>query len=118
MTGRILKGRPPHGRHLLFSVCSISRRTKAPVNIPSLGIAKLVNSEWAGLAAPDASIRAIEEIHHFVLAADRGQGVSEQRIIHLAHDRVPMHSILPIIKIMERSGQISCKAADHRTGMR
>lgn len=49
---------------------------------------------------------AMDEIHHFVLASDRGSGVSEQKIIHFARERVPIHSILRIVEIMQASGQL------------
>lgn len=62
--------------------------------------------------------QAMDEIAHFVLATDRGEGVSEQRITHFARERVPLHSILRIIEIMERSGQLYCKNTERRTGVR
>lgn len=62
--------------------------------------------------------QAMDEIHHFVLAADRGQGVSEQKITRFASERVPMHSILRIIEIMEKSGQLWCLGAERRTGIK
>lgn len=62
--------------------------------------------------------QAIDEIHHFVLAADQGQGVSEQRIVHFARERVPIHSILRIIEIMEMSGQLKCIGTDRRSKVR
>ena len=62
--------------------------------------------------------QAMDEIHHFVMATDRGDGVSEQRIIHFARERVPFHSILRIIEIMEKAGQLTCKGIERRTGIK
>jgi hypothetical protein len=62
--------------------------------------------------------QAMEEIYHFVMASDRGSGVDERKIIHFAHKRVPIHSILRIIEIMERSGQLFLKGTDRRTGLK
>lgn len=61
---------------------------------------------------------AMDEIRHFVLAADRGSGVSEQKIIHFARERVPIHSILRIVEIMEKSGQLHCLGVDRKTQVR
>lgn len=58
---------------------------------------------------------AMDEIHHFVVASDRGTGVSEQKIIHFARERVPIHSILRIVEIMTASGQLYCLGVDRRT---
>jgi len=58
---------------------------------------------------------AMDEIRHFVLAADRGSGVSEQKIIHFAREHVPIHSILRIVEVMEKSGQLFCLGVERRT---
>lgn len=70
----------------------------------------------AGAANVDG--QAIDEIHHLIMAADKGSGVSEQRITRFAKDYVPIHSIMRIIDIMEGSGQIICRGRDKLTGMR
>ena len=62
--------------------------------------------------------QAMDEIQHFVIAGDRGSGVSEHRIVRFAKERVPIHSILRIIDIMERSGLIRCVQIEKRTGIR
>ncbi|MGH7239932.1 MAG: DUF3987 domain-containing protein [Candidatus Saccharimonadales bacterium] len=62
--------------------------------------------------------QAIDEISHFVMVQDRGIGVSEQAITHFARSRVPLHSILRIVEIMERSGMIRCVRIDKRSGLR
>lgn len=64
---------------------------------------------------------AIDEIIHYVRMADPKAldrtigGVSEQRIVHFAKDKVPINSILRIIEIMESSGQLICIRQDKLT---
>ena len=70
----------------------------------------------AGSTNVDA--QAIEEIYHFVLISDKGQGISEQRIVRFAKERVPLTSILRIVEIMERSGQLRLMGTERRTGTR
>jgi hypothetical protein len=62
--------------------------------------------------------QAMDEIQHFVLAADKGHGVSEHRIVHFARERVPIHSILRIVEIMEKSGQLYLAGTERRTGVK
>ena len=62
--------------------------------------------------------QAMDEIFHFVSTLDTGFGVSEQRIIRFAKERVPLHSLLRVIEIMERSGQLHLRGTDKRTGVR
>lgn len=59
----------------------------------------------------------IDEIFHFVQVAG-DKGVSEQRIVRFAEKRVPFHSILRIIDIMERSGRIKAIGVEKRTGVK
>ncbi len=68
-----------------------------------------------GLGADGA---AMDEIIHFIRIQDRGKGVSETLITRFASERIPIHSVLRVIEIMERSGQIQCVAIDKRTGYR
>lgn len=70
----------------------------------------------AGVKGADGS--AMDEIYHFVQINDKGQGISEQRIVRFASERVPFHSILRIIEIMEKSGRIGCVKIDKRDGSR
>ena len=56
--------------------------------------------------AANADGQAIDEILHYITVNDTGDGVSEQKITRFASDRIPMHSILRVIEIMERSGVI------------
>jgi hypothetical protein len=70
----------------------------------------------AGTTNADAA--AMDEIQHFVVINDLGTGVSEQRIVHFARERVPLTSILRIIEIMEGSGQIFVRRRDRKTQAR
>lgn len=70
----------------------------------------------AGAGGADA--QAMQEIEHFIGANDRGRGVAEQKIISFARERIPMHSILRVIEIMEKSGTILMVAIEKRTGQR
>lgn len=70
----------------------------------------------AGVANSDSA--AIDEIIHYIRMADPKPldrtvgGVSEQRVVHFARERIPLTSILRIIEIMENSGQIICVRKD------
>jgi hypothetical protein len=64
----------------------------------------------AGSTGTDA--RAIDEIYHHIKIADKGDGVPEHQIVNFARSRVPMHSILRVIQIMEASGQITTRGTD------
>jgi hypothetical protein len=68
--------------------------------------------------AMNADAAAMDEIQHHVRVNDLGTGVSEQRIVHFARERIPITSILRIIEIMEGSGQIVVKRIDKKTGAR
>lgn len=70
----------------------------------------------AGGANADA--QAMEDIYHFIKINDRGQGVSEAQVIKRASALVPAHSVLRLIELMERSGQIKAAFANPRTGLR
>lgn len=64
----------------------------------------------AGSTGTDS--RAIDEIFHFIVVSDKGDGVPEHRIINFARERVPMHSILRVIEIMVAAGQIIPRGQD------
>jgi hypothetical protein len=70
----------------------------------------------AGSGGADA--QALDEIKYFVQTADRGQGVAEQKIINFARERIPIHSVMRVIDIMQGSGMIIAVALDKRTGQR
>lgn len=68
--------------------------------------------------ATNADAQAMDEIMHFIKINDRGHGVSEQKITRFASDKIPLHSILRVIEIMERSGQIYLHGKDRNTQLR
>ena len=70
----------------------------------------------AGVANADAM--AMDEIVHFMKISDRGSGISESQIVRFALARVPHNSILRIVDILERSGQIHMVNKDKRSGLR
>jgi len=68
--------------------------------------------------ATNADAQAMEEIIHFIKINDKGFGVSEQKITRFAADRIPIHSILRTIEILEKSGQIDLRGVDRATKFR
>lgn len=64
----------------------------------------------AGSTGTDA--RAIDEIYHYIVTNDKGDGIPEHQIVNFARTRVPIHSILRIIEIMTASGQIQSRGQD------
>lgn len=62
--------------------------------------------------------KAMDEIYHYILVTDRGPGVSEHLLTRFAAERVPAHSVLRVIEVMERAGQIKAVAQDPRTKQR
>ena len=65
--------------------------------------------------AVNADSAAMDEIVHFIRMTDMGTGISEQRIVAFAKERIPMTSILRVIEILESSGQIYLNRTDKRT---
>lgn len=70
----------------------------------------------AGAGGADA--QALDEIRYFIQSSDKGQGVGEQRIINFARERIPIHSVMRVIDIMQGSGIIRPIAMDKHTGQR
>lgn len=68
--------------------------------------------------ATNADAQAMDEILHYIMINDKSYGVGEQKIIRFASERLPLHSILRVIDIMERSGQIVLVGVDRKTKMR
>lgn len=68
--------------------------------------------------AVNADGNAMEEIRHFIVINDKGQGVSEAQIIHFAQRFIAIHSILRVVEIMERSGMIRITHTDKKTFQR
>lgn len=60
----------------------------------------------------NADGQAMDEIYHFVSLAKQDVGISDRRILHFARELVPLHTILRIVEIMERSGQIKRLRSD------
>lgn len=59
----------------------------------------------AGGAGSDS--QAMDEIAHFVMINDKGQGVTANRVIDFARERVPAHSVLRVIEVMCKSDMIT-----------
>lgn len=68
----------------------------------------------AGAKGMDA--QAMDEIYHFILI--KGGPVAEHLIVNFARERVPAHSVMRVLEIMERSGMIKAVSNDPKTGMR
>lgn len=75
-------------------------------------------SEIFKAGATNADAQAMEEIVHFIRINDKGHGVSEQKITRFAADRIPIHSILRTVEILEKSGQIDLRGIDRATKFR
>lgn len=71
----------------------------------------------AGSVGADA--KAMEEIEYFIRAADvKNEGVSEQKIVRFAAEKIPAHTVMRVLEIMERSGTLVCVFKDEKTGLR
>lgn len=68
----------------------------------------------AGSGSADG--QAIEEILYFIQTLDRGKGVPKHKIVNFAKDKIPLHSIMRIVEILEGSGKIACIGIDKKTG--
>lgn len=69
--------------------------------------------------ATGADGRAMDEILHYVELADvRGHGIPEHKLVTFARERLPAHSVLRAIDVMEKSGMISVVGIDRTTGQR
>ena len=69
-------------------------------------------------AGSGADAQALDEIKYFIQTTDRGSGVAEQRIINFARERIPIHSVMRVIEIMQGSGMIRGIGVDKKTGQR
>lgn len=58
----------------------------------------------SGSTGTDA--RALDEIQHYMKAADRGNGVPEHMIVNFARTRIPLNTIWRVIETMVASGMI------------
>lgn len=67
----------------------------------------------AGGTAADS--KAMDEIYHYVLSMDlTAQGVAEHKVVNFARERVPAHSVMRVLEIMERSGQLEVSTSGPR----
>lgn len=64
-----------------------------------------------------ADSAAMDEIFHFVLVTGP-KGISEHKLVEFCAERVPTHSVMRVLEIMERSRRIEAYALDKSTGMR
>jgi len=68
--------------------------------------------------ASGADSQALDEIKYFIQTSDKGKGVSEQRIVNFARERIPLHSIMRVIDVMLGSGLIYVAETDRTTFQR
>lgn len=68
--------------------------------------------------AQGADGKVMEEILHFIQTMDSGKGVGEHVITRFASERLPIHTVMRVIEVLEKSGQVTICAIDKRTGMR
>ena len=66
-----------------------------------------------------ADSKAMDEIYHYIMASDlKRAGVPEHKIVNFARERVPAHSVMRVLEVMERSGLIAVAGIDTATGSR
>lgn len=68
--------------------------------------------------ATGADGKAMDEIYHFILVGGGAKGLLETKIVNFARERIPAHSVMRVLEIMERSGMIQAVSKDDRTGLR
>ena len=68
--------------------------------------------------AQGADGKVMEEILHFIMCTDTGKGVGEHLVTRFASERLPIHSVMRVIEVLEKSGQIHIAGVNGRTGMR
>ena len=79
--------------------------------------AELVMPEIFKAGSVGADAKAMDEIYHYIMASDlKRNGVPEHKIVNFARERVPAHSVMRVLEIMERSGMIRGIAIDTATG--
>ena len=64
----------------------------------------------------NADAQAMEEIYHFALTY--GKVVPETKLVNFARERVPAHSVIRVLEIMMKSGQLEAVSYDKATGLR
>ena len=70
----------------------------------------------AGAQGTDGKV--MEELIHFIDTMGGPKGCSEHLITRFASERLPIHTVMRVIEVMEKSGQIHESARNTRTGMR
>jgi len=70
----------------------------------------------AGAVSADGKV--MDEIRNHVMVRDLGQGVPEHLIVNYARERMPIHSVMRVIDIMQQSKMIVAIAHDPKTGQR
>jgi hypothetical protein len=70
----------------------------------------------AGAVGADGKV--MEEILHFIQTMDGGKGVSEHLITRFASERLPIHTVMRVVELLEKSGQMEAVAINKRTNMR
>lgn len=75
----------------------------------------MVNIFQTGSSNTDSS--AMDEILHFVEAFGE-QGISEYKVVRFAKDFMPLHSVIRVVEVMEKSGMIYADGRQDRTGSR
>lgn len=65
--------------------------------------------------ATGADGKAMEEIYHWVMVSGK---VPEHKLVNFARERVPAHSVMRVVEVMERSGMIEAVSLDPKTGLR
>src|SRR6266436_1343940 len=68
--------------------------------------------------AGNADARAMDEIYHYVLTMGARGPVAERKIINVAKEHIPLHSIELVIGIMERAGMLVQARLDPKTGLK
>jgi hypothetical protein len=68
--------------------------------------------------AGNADAKAMDEIYHYILTMSTRGPVPERKIIAFAKERVPLHSIDRVVRIMQSAGMIEATHVDKRTGQR
>jgi len=65
-----------------------------------------------------ADSQAMDEIYFFVSTGDlTGKGISEQRLINYARERVPAHAVMRVLEVMVGAGMIQkSNSMDLKTG--
>lgn len=61
--------------------------------------------------------KAMDEILHFIRISGE-KGMNEHRIVNFARERVPAHSVIRVIELMERSGLIKVLGVDQKTQLK